>query len=734
MSRNRMHSASQTGPSRPSDLGGSPQSPGLINLHRRRRSSFSQEFPTPRALESGGDVRPRLAGQSPRALESAHVEPEPGGYFSPSMRDPSSSSLPLMSLPPAVTPAPAPAKSLRHADDGMYHDNVSLLHIESPSAAPPFVPSARPGVLRRALSDYDPKSRPTPPGLHRSISITADLDKSPKRDSAVAEIQSPRSPGPDVGTDSFRAKKSPKRSPRSLPAMTPVTRSPTMEGIGTCIDNDEEMDESGTPTSMTASTHISTPATWPGIIESEMPVGDVGLVDEGDMLPDMDFQMDVTFDDEGLNTLERIFLLSKSEYPFHRAYIARVLGDLLKDVDPCESVEYVLPLLSGFSVDDDESVKEAFAAELHRILWYFYSTCRLVEEDTEAIGGMEYEPKRETMVITSEGLQVVLKPSAAEVIAATDTTSQRRASILSTAGPSSAGSSLTHPSSSTFSPAAEEDDTPNSTVSDVPSSQGTAFSPGAFINPYADDTGSEKGWAKDIGPLVDRPTLAINFFTPLLGSLLLNENPGISDSVRLGVVHLIGRLRRKGQLDLEIWGRNANGPEPDERRTFASQNGPHSHDLRPFTAQSRAKVEMELLQGIIVGMGKLATDMPDALFSETQVGDQDSLYQYDEYRGEGGGLGDVSMSSEAEAFRFQLIQEATAGRATSVNLIGAICEFYNGDEAAERGFVDEVLRARDGDVPVRAEAAVALSAMAKIVPVERVYELVSFPEDRTVYW
>lgn len=104
--------------------------------------------------------------------------------------------------------------------------------------------------------------------------------------------------------------------------------------------------------------------------------GNAILVDEGDMVPqqaNVMAEMDVAFDDEGLTTLERIFLLSRSEYAFHRAYVARVLGDLLGDVDPCESVKYVLPLISGFSLDDDDSVKEAFAADLHRILWYFFT-------------------------------------------------------------------------------------------------------------------------------------------------------------------------------------------------------------------------------------------------------------------------------------------------------------------------------------------------------------------------
>lgn len=32
-----------------------------------------------------------------------------------------------------------------------------------------------------------------------------------------------------------------------------------------------------------------------------------------------------------------------------------MLGELLEDVDPCETVEYVLPLLNGFAMDEGES-------------------------------------------------------------------------------------------------------------------------------------------------------------------------------------------------------------------------------------------------------------------------------------------------------------------------------------------------------------------------------------------
>jgi serine/threonine-protein phosphatase 4 regulatory subunit 1 len=80
---------------------------------------------------------------------------------------------------------------------------------------------------------------------------------------------------------------------------------------------------------------------------------------------------------------------------------------------------------------------------------------------------------------------------------------------------------------------------------------------------------------------------------------------------------------------------------------------------------------------------------------------------------------------QAELFQEQLIAEATAGRATSMNLIGSLCEHYNPEEVVERGFVDEVLRSGDGDVSVRAEGAVALSCIAKVAPVEHVYRMVS---------
>ena len=56
-----------------------------------------------------------------------------------------------------------------------------------------------------------------------------------------------------------------------------------------------------------------------------------------------------------LQLFDECVLADSSPY---RSYIARMMGELLEDVDPCETVEYVLPLLNGFAMDEGESASE----------------------------------------------------------------------------------------------------------------------------------------------------------------------------------------------------------------------------------------------------------------------------------------------------------------------------------------------------------------------------------------
>ena len=111
-------------------------------------------------------------------------------------------------------------------------------------------------------------------------------------------------------------------------------------------------------------------------------------------------------------------------------------------------------------------------------------------------------------------------------------------------------------------------------------------------------------------------------------------------------------------------------------------------------------------------MGRLSTELPESFYETSADGhpsDDDA---------------ERPLSEEAEMYQHQLIQEADAGRAISLYLIGSLCHVYPGEEVVSRGFLEEVLNAPDGDETTRTEGAVALSRMAKIVPSEYIHELV----------
>ncbi|KAI5829210.1 ARM repeat-containing protein [Schizophyllum commune Tattone D] len=93
--------------------------------------------------------------------------------------------------------------------------------------------------------------------------------------------------------------------------------------------------------------------------------------------------MELSLDDDNLSVLEKIYLFSRSKATFHRVFIAHALPSFLEQISPQEAVEYVLPLLSGLAMDDEDTVKEAFAAELLAIMWYFFTKCQVVPDDPQ---------------------------------------------------------------------------------------------------------------------------------------------------------------------------------------------------------------------------------------------------------------------------------------------------------------------------------------------------------------
>ncbi|KAG9300906.1 hypothetical protein G9A89_004964 [Geosiphon pyriformis] len=113
-------------------------------------------------------------------------------------------------------------------------------------------------------------------------------------------------------------------------------------------------------------------------------------------VPNDDMEEDDLIDDS-LSPLERIFLSAKSEEIFHRVFIARELPMLIKDVEVSDAVEYVLPLMNSLGTDPDDAVREAFAPELDKIIWFYYSHCPIKEptaDNSIAIPPRPHTPQR----------------------------------------------------------------------------------------------------------------------------------------------------------------------------------------------------------------------------------------------------------------------------------------------------------------------------------------------------
>ncbi|KAF8628354.1 hypothetical protein AX15_003890 [Amanita polypyramis BW_CC] len=101
-----------------------------------------------------------------------------------------------------------------------------------------------------------------------------------------------------------------------------------------------------------------------------------------DPQPSVEFAIDLALSDDTLSTLERIYLFSRSKAVFHRVFITHALPSFLNEVSPQEANEYVLPLLTGLAMDDEEQVKEVLAAQLIPIIWWFFTHCQVVSDES----------------------------------------------------------------------------------------------------------------------------------------------------------------------------------------------------------------------------------------------------------------------------------------------------------------------------------------------------------------
>lgn len=456
-------------------------------------------------------------------------------------------------------------------------------------------------------------------------------------------------------------------------------------------------------------------------------------LDEAMAMPTDVLPAEIAFEDEGLSTLERIFLLSKSEYAFHRSYIARMLGDMLEDVDPCETVEYVIPLLNNFAMDEDETVKEAFATQLHRVMWYYFTTCSLVSVDEDEDDGNE----QDELPVTGGDRSASPRPGPNQDEAPTSVdvfddlvTRERKASIVSSAT-SDTPSSMT-PSSTL--------DQATSTVSSgttISSMEQPATSYG-FANPFNLDSPSAK---LSVAPLIEPPVIAVHIFTPLIGSMLLSQNPAVADPTRAAVVAVLAKMRGAKGLTVDGWELPDRTPGT---KTFLSQTGAHAHLSDEIAAGNRRMVIRELVHGVILGMGRLESELPEHLLHDRHSMPRTASDESDSTERRPGlqrtlsrasttsyasDSRDSAIGAEAGLFRQQMQQEATLGRAISMNLIASVAEYFSADELARYGFLQTVLATYDDEPGVKTEAAMALAYLAKVAPDSDVDKMLSLFEN-----
>lgn len=256
----------------------------------------------------------------------------------------------------------------------------------------PFEPTSSPTGAQAVQSPQGPLSHPfndfalgPPPSPSLVSAQTSLANATMSQPSASSAAQRPPSPGASSSSSGLRIEIPPPHHAGNPFVTSGTTMSPPPPGSAPPSHHSETVPSPGQ--GLTSSLDLAQ--------EMPLPPGNAG---ESSL--NVDF---AEFDSEGLSALEKIYLFSRSRAGFQRVFIAHALPSYLRhrresrpdraqgegspeadEITPAEAVEYVLPLLNGLAMDEDEAVKEALAAELVPIIWWFITNCQLVEEEEAA--------------------------------------------------------------------------------------------------------------------------------------------------------------------------------------------------------------------------------------------------------------------------------------------------------------------------------------------------------------
>ncbi|KAG8880073.1 hypothetical protein FRB97_001118 [Tulasnella sp. 331] len=313
------------------------------------------------------------------------------------------------------------------------------------------------------------------------------------------------------------------------------------------------------------------------------------------------------FDDEGLGTLEKIWLFARTWLDFshfssaecscplslrsdcthtqRRVFIAKSLPNFLPDVTPHDAVEYVLPLLNSLGTDPEEAVREAFVSEIVPTLWWFYSHCQLIDGEVDSTPAPPYDQEGDGAEQSGLSHQA---PQGEE----------RSESLDSTRPPVSESSQGRGPP--------DEEQHAEAPLSLMDLSMGTDE---AHHQSDLDDFQPEP-------PSSEHPFLPVQFFTPLLECLLLSPNTIITDTARAAVVELLRRVSSVNEDGTE------RSIEEDEIRDGGV-------DERPFGRAEKRILERELLMGVVIGVARLPESMV-GVGAGMNIGGQEHGHQHED--------------------------------------------------------------------------------------------------------
>ncbi|THH05452.1 hypothetical protein EW145_g4780 [Phellinidium pouzarii] len=242
--------------------------------------------------------------------------------------------------------------------DLLLDDAVSLSPLPSPSSSQlPSAPTTFKLDPSAPLSPVSPAPPPHVTNMNQLLFVSSDFDeraRSPNMASSEQVVEIDTEAGSSIdASDGHPRDPVPKSSSVVNRTSAPSPPPPAQAGL-----------------------RIDVAAANSPAVDRELELVDANFV-TSDILPDP--SADMCFDDDGLTALEKIYLFARSSASFHRAFIARSLSEFLPDAIPSEAVEYVIPLMNGLAMDEDEAVKEALVEDLVSSIWWFLTHCQVVD-------------------------------------------------------------------------------------------------------------------------------------------------------------------------------------------------------------------------------------------------------------------------------------------------------------------------------------------------------------------